>query len=166
MSAALTVPHITSLEQARVVIAEQVAQLQQLAWRVAQLEKELFGPSSERQADERLSKEQILLSLFAPPAEPAATQLVLVRVDDPQRKPRPRRQPAVQVLETVTERIEPEEKVCPHCGRTKCEIGCEKSETIRIHPRQNHPPRDRAAQAGLCVRAKRREHRALAAQRD
>ena len=47
--------------------------IEQLQWRVAQLEKELFGPSSERKADERLSKEQILLSLF-PAAQPAATQ--------------------------------------------------------------------------------------------
>jgi hypothetical protein len=47
--------------------------IEQLQWRVVQLEKELFGPSSERKADERLSKEQILLSLF-PPAQPAATQ--------------------------------------------------------------------------------------------
>jgi transposase len=23
--------------------------------------------------------------------------------------------------------LEPEEKVCPHCGKAKCEIGCEKS---------------------------------------
>ena len=60
---------------------------------VAQLEKELFGPSSERKADERLSKEQILLSLF-PPAQPAATQQVLVRVEEKGSAPRTRRQSA------------------------------------------------------------------------
>jgi len=108
--------------------------IEQLHWRVSQLEKELFGPSSERQADERLSKEQVLLSLFPPPAEPAATQQVLVRVEDKATEPRPRRQPALKVLETVTERIEPAEKVCPHCGKTKCEIGCEKSERFEYVP--------------------------------
>jgi hypothetical protein len=97
--------------------------IEQLQWRVQQLEKELYGPSSERQAQGRLSKEQILLSLF-PSVEPAATQQVLVRLDAKSSEPRARRQPAAKVLETVTERIEPEEKVCPPCGKTKCEIGC------------------------------------------
>jgi hypothetical protein len=40
----------TSLEAAHQLI-------EQLQWRVAQLEKELFGPSSERKTDERFSKE-------------------------------------------------------------------------------------------------------------
>jgi hypothetical protein len=53
------------------------ALIQQLFWRVRQLEQELFGPSSERQTPETLSKEQILLSLF-PAAAPAATQEVLL----------------------------------------------------------------------------------------
>jgi transposase len=107
--------------------------IEQLQWRVAQLEKELFGPSSERQAAGRLSKEQILLSLF-PPAEPAATQQVLVRLDEKAIEPRERRQPAAKVLKTVTERIEPEEKVCPRCGQVKCEIGCERSERFEYIP--------------------------------
>jgi transposase len=102
--------------------------IEQLQWRIRQLEKELFGPSSERQADQNLSKEQILLSLFPPPAQPAATQQVLVRLGQNQSEPRVRRQPAAKVLETVSERIEPEEKLCPHCGQAKGEIGCEKSE--------------------------------------
>src|SRR5260370_835919 len=102
--------------------------IQELQWRVQQLEKELFGPSSERQTQAPLSKEQILLTLFPPPAQPAATQQVLVRLDEKPAEPRVRRQPAARVLETVTERIESEEKVCPHCGKIKCEIGCEKSE--------------------------------------
>ena len=107
--------------------------IEQLQWRVQQLEKELYGPSSERQAETRLSKEQILLSLF-PPAEPAATQQVLVRLDEKPAESRVRRQPAATVLETVTQRIEPEEKVCPRCGKTKCEIGCEKSERFEYIP--------------------------------
>jgi len=48
--------------------------------------------------------------------------------------PRVRRQPAAKVLETVTERIEPAEKVCPRCGQAKCEIGCEKSERFEYVP--------------------------------
>jgi len=134
MSAAeIELPPITSLEQARVVVTAQFQKIQSLAWRVAQLEKELFGSSSERQLHPSFSKEQILLSLFPPP-QPAATQEVLLKVEEKKSEPRPRRQPAAQVLETVTERIESEEKVCPHCGKDKCEIGCEKSERFEYVP--------------------------------
>lgn len=133
MNAAIAIPEASSLDQARAVIVSLHGQLQQALWRVGQLEKELYGPSSERQAEARLSKEQILLSLF-PPAEPAATQQVLVRLDEKPVELRVRRQPAAKVLETVTERIEPEEKICPRCGKTKCEIGCEKSERFEYIP--------------------------------
>src|SRR5271170_1493876 len=125
MSATLALP---------ATLPEAHALIEQLHWRVSQLEKELFGPSSERQADERLSREQVLLSLFPSPTEPAATQQVLVRVEDKAAEPKPRRQPALKVLETITERIEPAEKICPHCGKTKCEIGCEKSERFEYVP--------------------------------
>jgi len=133
MSAATTVPEIASLEQAREVISSLFNDLQQARWRVAQLEKQLFGPSSERQPEQNLSKEQFLLSLFAS-AEPATTQQVVVPEAEEKVVRRPRRQPAAKVLETVTERLEPQEKVCPHCGKDKCEIGCEKSERYEYVP--------------------------------
>ena len=132
MSATLSLP--ATLPEAHAFITDQFQTIQQLQWRVGQLEKELFGPSSEQQADERLSKEQILLSLFPAPAEPAATQQVLVPAEVKEAPARERRQPAAKVLETVTERIEPQEKVCAHCGKTKCEIGCEKSERFEYVP--------------------------------
>ena len=133
MHAANPLPEITSVEQARGVVTSLVDEVQQLRWRVAQLEKQLYGASSERCVDERLSKEQILLSLF-PPAEAAAVQQVLVPLKDASSEPRVRRQPVAKVLETLTERLESSEKVCPHCGQTKCEIGCEKSERFEYVP--------------------------------
>ena len=133
MSAVTTVPKVGSLEQARDVIAEQFQTIRQLNWQVNQLKKELFGPSSERQPEQNFSKEQILLSLFPAPAEPATTREVLVPEAE-EKAPRPRRQAAAKVLETVTERLEPAEKVCPHCGKDKCEIGCEKSERYEYVP--------------------------------
>ena len=135
MSAApITVPEITSVEQARAVVTHLFNQLQQSQWRVAQLEKQLYGPSSERQAQEsNLSKEQVLLSLFAAPAEAPATKEVLVPAAE-DKKPRERRQFAIKTVETVSERLEPEEKVCPHCGKEKCEIGCERSERYEYVP--------------------------------
>ena len=134
MSAAATVPEVASLDQARTVITEQFQTIQQLTWQVSQLKKELFGVSSERQAEASLSKEQILLSLFPAPEQPAATQQVLMAPTQERNAQRARRQPALKVLETVTERIEPKEKVCPHCGKDKCEIGNEKSERYEYVP--------------------------------
>ena len=135
MSAAtIRVPEISSVDQARGVVLDLVNQLQQARWRVAQLEKQLYGPSSERQAQEsHYSKEQVLLSLFPAPAEAAATQEVLVAPTQAA-EPRPRRQFALKALETVTQRLEPEEKVCPQCGQQKCEIGCEKTERYEYVP--------------------------------
>src|SRR5215469_16637820 len=129
-----TLPEITSVEQARGVVSCLFNELQQARWRVEQLEKQLYGPSSERQAASTLSKEQILLSLFPAPAQPAATQQVLLPATPERGQERARRQPAAKVLETVTQRIEPKEKVCPHCGKDKCEIGHEKSERYEYVP--------------------------------
>lgn len=133
MHATLTVPEITSVDQARGVVADQFQKIQQLLWEVAQLKKQIYGPSSERLADERLSKEQILLSLFPQPAQPAPTQEVLVAAEEKSER-RVRRQPVAKVLETVSERIEPEQKVCSQCGKDQCEIGCEKSERFEYVP--------------------------------
>jgi transposase len=134
MNVAATLPQVDSLEQARAVIAELFHTAQQLHWQVTQLKKEIYGPSSERHTESTLSKEQTLLSLFPAPAEPAATQDVVLPPAEERTEPRPRRQPAAKVLEIVTERIEPQEKVCAHCGKEKCEIGHEKSERYEYVP--------------------------------
>jgi transposase len=130
------VPELHSLDQARGVVSSLVAELQQARWRIGQLEKELYGPSSERCAQSTLSKEQILLSLFPAPAEPPATQEVLRPAPESQKEARPRRQPVAKVLQTVTQTLEPQEKSCPHCGQAKCQIGCEKSERFEYIPPQ------------------------------
>src|ERR1041384_5539377 len=90
MHAATTLPEITSVEQAHGVLTSLYHQLQQALRRVAQLEKQLYGASSERRPDERRSKEQVLLSLFAP-AEPAAVQQVLIALKESSSEPRVRR---------------------------------------------------------------------------
>jgi transposase len=117
-------------------LPEAHALIQELQWHLEQLKKQLYGPSADKApAAAILSKEQILFSLFPPPAEPPATADVVVSEsgeDKPEQ--RQRRQPAARALETVTERIEPEEKVCPRCGKDKCEIGCEKTERFEYIP--------------------------------
>jgi transposase len=109
--------------------------IKKLSWEVRQLKKQLYGESSERCTEDNFSREQTLMSLFPAPAEPPATEEVLVESDHEKKaQRRPRRQPAAETLETVTERLEPAEKVCPHCGKDKCEIGCEKSERYEYIP--------------------------------
>jgi transposase len=112
------------------------ALIQELQWRVAQLEKQLFGPKADKApAGDNLSQEQRVFNFPAPSEPPATADVVLPAVPPAENKPkRPARQPQLRVLETVTERIEPAEKVCPHCGRAKCEIGCEKSERFEYVP--------------------------------
>lgn len=128
-----TLPEMTSLAQARGVVADQFQTIRQLLWRVAQLEKQIYGPSSERHRLDPFSKEQILLSLF-PQAVVSASAEVILPVTEETSELRVRRQPAATVLEGVTERIEPVEKVCSHCGQAKCEIGCEQSERFEYVP--------------------------------
>jgi transposase len=134
MNALTTLPELSSLEQARSVVSSLFEELRQARWRVTQLEQQLYGPSSERNTQENLSKEQLLISLFPAPAQPAATAEVILPPTPADAPVRKRRQPAAKVLETVTERLEPKEKICPHCGQEKCEIGCEKSERYEYVP--------------------------------
>jgi transposase len=123
-------------------LLEAHALIEQLQWPVGQLEKQIYGPTSDRApaTEENLSKEQILMALFPPPAEPPAASEVAVEGEsartEKEKAPRRRqmRTPAARALETVTERLEPAEKVCPHCGQDKCEIGCEKSERFEYIP--------------------------------
>lgn len=114
------------------------AENRELKWQVAQLKKQLFGPSADRaKLPESYSSEQVLLSIFPPPAEPPATQEVILPPSEDAAAPtpqRPRRRPEIKELATETQRIEPAEKTCEHCGREKCEIGCEKCERLEYIP--------------------------------
>jgi transposase len=127
-----------SLPAAHELIQDLQARLQQADWQIAQLRKTLYGPTSERVAESELSPEQVLLSLFPPAGPPPATQDVLQEeVPKTQSKSGPARtprQPALRELETVSERIEPAEMTCPHCGKAKCEIGCERTERFEYIP--------------------------------
>lgn len=55
-------------------------------------------------------------------------------MDQPERKPRTPRQPVAKDLEVVEERLEPEEKLCPHCGRERCVIREDSSEKYDFIP--------------------------------
>ena len=131
MHHAATLPEITSLEQARGLLSNLSQLNQQLLWRVSQLEQALYGSTSERQTNGTYSKEQILLSLFGA-NQPASTENVVVEEKQIERPAK--RVLAVKEITTVTKRLEPAEKVCAHCGKAKCEIGCEVSERYEYIP--------------------------------
>jgi len=124
------------LPAAHALITKLQSDLQQAHWKIQQLEKKLYGASSDRiPAQEVTSKEQGLLTIFPEPGAPPATQNVVLPESKEEPAPkRPARNPQPRVLETITQRLEPEEKVCPHCGKAKCEIGCEKSERFDYVP--------------------------------
>lgn len=129
-----------TLPAAHELIKTLAGRLQQADWQIDQLRRSLFGATSERVVLSEFSKEQVLLSLFPAPEPPPATQDVL-EVETPQTQStvpappaRTPRQPALRELETVTERIEPAELTCPHCGKLKCEIGCERTERFEYVP--------------------------------
>jgi transposase len=127
-----------SLPEAQAALVRLEQENQQLRWQVQQLKKQLYGPSADKApAPESYAQEQRLLDVFPERGEPPATQDVVLPPDQGQ-EPAPRRRsarrPQPKVLETVTERIEPQEKLCPHCGQPKCEIGCERSERLEYIP--------------------------------
>jgi hypothetical protein len=130
-------PKPASLEEAYRVIAQLFERVQLAEWQIAQLKKQHFGPSADKipAAQENLSAEQGLLDVLAEPSIPPATADVVLP-ETPAKSPskRPARHPQPNVVETVVERIEPADKVCEHCGKTKCEIGCEKSERYQFVP--------------------------------
>lgn len=128
-------PPPENLDEAKARIRSLEQEVQQLRWHVAQLQKRLFGPSSDR-APESISREQILLDLQLPTSPPPATEEVLLpeAINARPAKSRRRRQPVASHLETVTEILQPEETICPHCGEAKCVIGHEKSERYEYVP--------------------------------
>ena len=130
-------PKPASLEEAYRVITQLFERVQLAEWQIAQLKKQYFGPSADKvaTAQENLSTEQGLLDVLAEPSTPPATaDVVLPETPAKSASKRPARHPQPNVVETVVERIEPADKVCEHCGKTKHEIGCEKSERYEFVP--------------------------------
>ena len=89
----IPLPEQLPVAQARIAQLEQA--LQQALWKIQQLEKVLYGASSDRLAEpEVISREQGLLNMFPAPAEPPATQEVVLpesKEEPAPRKPAERR---------------------------------------------------------------------------
>ena len=114
------------------------AEKRHLELRVQALERQLFGPRSEKL---NLEDHQLPLldEVFKNPV-PAATTDVVVNVapvDPPSDKPergKPVRRPLPEHLEVVEERLEPASRACGRCGREQCLVREECTERLDLIP--------------------------------
>jgi hypothetical protein len=92
------------LPQAHAPIEKLQSDLQQAHWQIQQLERKLYGASADRVPEpQEPSQEQGLLSVFPAPAEPPATQDIVLPESKSETTPkRPVRNPQPRVLETIT----------------------------------------------------------------
>lgn len=104
-----------------------------------QLRRELFGPKADKLTPEQEEQLKALNKDLQDEAQRPApiSYQVLKREDRAARRRRERhrgRQPLPEHLETETVTIEPEEKICPCCGKPLERIGEEVSEEIDLIP--------------------------------
>jgi len=121
-------------------LKERTAQLEaenlQLRELIAQLRRELFGSKADKLTKEQEEQLKALdqdLQVQAQRPVPVSDQ-VLEHEARTDRRPRQRRHPLPDHLETETVTIEPDEKVCPCCGKPLEKIGEEVSEEIDLIP--------------------------------
>jgi transposase len=106
---------------------------------IAQLRRELFGPKADKLTPEQEEQLKALNKDLQDEAQRPApvSDQVLEREDRAARRRRQRRRgrhPLPEHLETETVTIEPEEKICPCCGKPLERIGEEVSEEIDLIP--------------------------------
>jgi transposase len=124
------------LETENSQLREQLKEAEQL---IAELRRELFGPKADKltaEQEEQLKALNQDLEDEAQRPAPVSDQ-VLEREDRAARRRRQRRRgrhPLPDHLETETVTIEPEETVCPCCGKPLERIGEEVSEEIDLIP--------------------------------
>lgn len=128
--------HAAQLESENSQLREQLKEAQLL---IAQLRRELFGPKADKLTPEQEEQLKALhKDLQAEAQRPAPVSDQVLEWEDRaarRRRQRPRgRHPLPEHLETETVTIEPEEKVCPCCGKPLERIGEEVSEEIDLIP--------------------------------
>jgi transposase len=129
-------------------IAELTAKAQEQAALIAQLQRMLFGPTSERMTEEQAAElEQVQGDLGEQQSRPAPdSDNVLAQENDSDAgqeaqsdpKDKPRRSHKVRDipthLEVQTAVLEPTEPPCEHCGKMGAEVSREVSEVIELVP--------------------------------
>ena len=121
-----------SLPEALACLADKDRTIRLLELKVAQLNLRLFGPRSEKLilADGQIA---LLEELFQSPTAPV-TEEVLVDAAAPASRKKAVRQAIPETFEVVVERIEPQDKSCPHCGEQRCVIRQDQSDKFDLIP--------------------------------
>jgi transposase len=113
-------------------------QLREAQLLIAQLRRELFGPKADKLTAEQEEQLKALhKDLQAEVQRPAPVSDEVLEHEDRAARRRQRRHarhPLPEHLETETVTIEPEEKICPCCGKPLERIGEEVSEEIDLIP--------------------------------
>jgi transposase len=122
--------HAAQLETDNLQLREQLNEAKLL---IAQLRRELFGPKADKLSPEQEEQLKMLnkdLEADAQSPPPVSDQILDQEEAASRRKQKPKRQqhPIPDHLETETVTIEPEEKICPCCGKPLEQIGEEVTE--------------------------------------
>jgi len=127
------------LEKLQALAQEYDQKLSEAEVQIAALKRELFGPKADKLTPEQEEQLKALNKDLQDEAQrpgPVSDQ-VLEREDRAARRRRQRgrgRHPLPEHLETETVTIEPEEKICPCCGKPLERIGEEVSEEVDLIP--------------------------------
>ena len=129
------------LERVQTLLQAYDQKLAEARAQIAQLERELFGPKSERLTREQQEQmHQLLQDVEAEGQRPGAESAEVLESKEAEKRPPQRRRgvrhplPAHLKIETVT--MEPPLRACPACGKLLCRIGEEVSEEIDLIPAQ------------------------------
>jgi transposase len=103
---------------------------------IAELQRQLFGPKAEKlSAEQREQLEELATDIQEQSRRPpSAVEQVLEEERRAQRRPRRPRHPLPVELESETVTLEPENTICPCCGRQLQRIGEEVSEEFDLIP--------------------------------
>jgi len=126
------------LEKLQALTQEYDQKLSEAEAQIAELKRKLFGPKADKlTAEQEDHLKKLNKDLQEEAQRPGAvSDQVLEREDRASRRRRQRRvrHPLPEHLETETITIEPEEKICPCCGKPLERIGEEVSEEIDMIP--------------------------------
>lgn len=127
------------VEKLQTLVQEYDQKLSEAEAQIAELKRELFGPKADKLTAEQEEQLQALNQDLQDEAQrPAPVSDQILELEDRaarrRRQRRRGRHPLPEHLETETVTIEPEERVCPCCGKLLERIGEEVSEEIDLIP--------------------------------
>ncbi len=129
---------IRTLAEQTQTIADHIGTIDEQKALIAQLQRLLFGPSSEKlPAEQEAQLAEVTNDLQDQARRPASDSEEVLAAEEPEEKKKTRRggrHPMPVHLEVQTTVLEPADANCEHCGTLGAEIGREVSEEINLIP--------------------------------